>query len=204
MRTPSSKALTEGIYDVPSGKMPSIITYLEMTERPAPRLLPPRDDLLLRHVPMPSLDWYRRLFRAVGEPWIWLSRLRMSNAELAAIIHDPLVDVHVLERDGAEIGILELDRRIAGEVELGFFGLVPQAVSTGGGRWLMERALDLAWRPGTGRFWVHTCTLDHPAALAFYRRTGFRVYAQKVEIDADPRLSGLLPRDAAPHAPILP
>jgi hypothetical protein len=50
---------------------------------------------------------------------------------------------------------------------------------------------------------VHTCTLDHPAALAFYQRSGFVAYRRQVEIDDDPRLDGTLPADAAPHVPLI-
>ena len=68
--------------------------------------------------------------------------------------------------------------------------------------WLMAHALRLAWgRAGTRRVWVHTCTLDHPGALAFYARHGFRPFARAVETFADPRLAGLLPRDCAPPHP---
>jgi hypothetical protein len=50
---------------------------------------------------------------------------------------------------------------------------------------------------------VHTCTLDHPAALGFYRRHGFTPYRRSLETFPDPRLLGLLPADAAPQVPCL-
>ena len=53
------------------------------------------------------------------------------------------------------------------------------------------------------RFWAHTCTLDHPSALSFYKRSGFRPFRRQVEIAEDPRLSGLAPMDAAAHVPLL-
>ena len=67
----------------------------------------------------------------------------------------------------------------------------------------MARALPLAWRKGVTRLWVHTCTLDHPSALGFYRAQGFTPFARAVETFADPRLAGVLPREAAPHLPLL-
>jgi hypothetical protein len=51
--------------------------------------------------------------------------------------------------------------------------------------------------------WVHTCTLDGPNALAFYQRSGFTAYQRQLETFPDPRLNGLIPRDAAPHIPII-
>ena len=67
----------------------------------------------------------------------------------------------------------------------------------------MAQAKSLAWRKGVERFWVHSCTLDSPAALAFYVRSGFTPYGREIEIFADPRLAGILPREAAPHVPLL-
>jgi GNAT superfamily N-acetyltransferase len=86
---------------------------------------------------------------------------------------------------------------------LSFFGLVPEAIGQGAGRWMMNEALRLSWRDTINRVWLHTCTLDHPDALAFYLRSGFKPYARKLEMFPDPRLAGLLPRDAAPHVPII-
>ncbi|MEX0368657.1 MAG: GNAT family N-acetyltransferase, partial [Ruegeria sp.] len=43
---------------------------------------------------------------------------------------------------------------------------------------------------------------DHPRALDFYRRSGFTPVRQEVEVMADPRLNGVLPKDAAPHVPL--
>jgi hypothetical protein len=67
----------------------------------------------------------------------------------------------------------------------------------------MSRAIERAWAHPIERLWVHTCTLDHPGALAFYVRSGFRPYRRQVEVADDPRLSGALPRNAAPHVPII-
>ncbi|WP_369677242.1 hypothetical protein, partial [Klebsiella pneumoniae] len=61
----------------------------------------------------------------------------------------------------------------------------------------------LAWGKDVRRVWVHTCTLDHPGALGFYRRSGFVPYQRTIETFVDPRSSGVLPADAAPHYPLL-
>src|SRR3546814_3881183 len=94
----------------------------------------------------------------------------MDDDALTAIIHHPDVHVHaVTNRSGTELGLLELDFREVGECELAFFGLVPEMTGRGHGKWLMQRALSLAWTDNIRRVHVHTCTLDHPAALDFYR-----------------------------------
>jgi GNAT superfamily N-acetyltransferase len=180
-----------------------VVTRLEMRARPRPAPLPAS---ALRLVPWraPRLDAYRALFRRVGQRWLWFSRLLMSDAELAAIIHDPEVAVYAAtDPGGIEVGLLELDFRVAGECNLAFFGLVPEATGRGEGRWLMAHALGLAWRRGIERVWVYTCTMDHPSALNFYRAQGFTAYGCAIETFPDPRLSGILPRDAAPQVPLL-
>ncbi|MDO6415731.1 GNAT family N-acetyltransferase [Sphingomonas sp. BIUV-7] len=188
---------------VADGELAAIVTSLEMRERPKPRPLPASPFRLVRWASPPP-ERYRTLFTRIGTPWLWFSRLLLDDAALTAIIDDPAVEVYaVTDRAGIEIGILELDFRVAGECEIGFFGLITELSGKGHGRWLMAETLARAWRPGIGRVWVHTCTLDHPSALNFYQRQGFVAFARAVEIFADPRLLGVLPREAGPHAPVL-
>jgi len=192
-----------GLIPVSDGEVATIVTTLEMRTRPPLRPLPD-SALRLTEWPRPAPDKYRALFRRVGEPWLWFSRLAMDDARLTAVIHDPEVAVFaVTDRTGIELGMLELDYRRAGECELAYFGLVPELAGKGHGRWLMAHALQRAWRPGIDRVWVHTCTLDHHHALGFYRASGFTPIHRTIETFPDPRLTGLLPADAAPHVPLL-
>lgn len=194
--------LPDGYSNIPAGKIAAVVTHLEMTARPAPRSDPP-GAWSLRRVEAPGLDWFRELYRRVGEEWLWFSRLQMSDADLAAIIHSPLVEVHALVQDGRDEGLCELDFREPGQCELAFFGVTAKLIGSGAGRWLMNRALERAWSRQVSRVWVHTCTLDHPSALAFYQRSGFRPFRRQVEIADDPRLDGTLPRSAAGHVPVI-
>jgi len=181
--------LPDGNSDVPPGKIATIVTHLEMLERPALPTDPP-GEWTLRRVEAPGLDWYRDLYRRVGEEWLWSSRLCMSDAELAATIHAPEVEVYALQHDGRDEGLCELDFREPGQCELVFFGVTAKLIGSGVGRFLMNRALQRAWSQPISRLWVHTCTLDHPSALAFYQRAGFRPFRLQVEISDDPRLDG--------------
>jgi len=188
---------------IPDGQVATIVTSLQMRERPAPKPLPP-SRLRLDRWRDPSPEKYRALFRRVGEPWLWFSRLVMDDAALVRIIHDRAVEIFaVTDARGVELGMLELDFREQATCEIAFLGLVPALTGQGEGRWLMAHTLNLAWRPGVARVWVHTCTLDHPSALGFYRAQGFEPFARAVETFADPRLAGLLPREAAPHVPLI-
>jgi GNAT superfamily N-acetyltransferase len=192
-----------GLSPVADDQLATVVTSLEMRERPRPRPLPQSS---LRMVPwtQPTPAAYRALFRRVGEPWLWFSRLVMDDAQLNSIIHDPNVAIWaVVDRQGVEVGILELDFRHAGEAEIAYFGLVPELAGQGQGRWLMTHCLMQAWRSDINRVWVHTCTLDHPSALNFYRRSGFTPFARAVETFADPRAIGLIDPGSAPHIPLL-
>lgn len=188
---------------VPADEIATVVTTLDMTKRPAPRPLP-ESPLQLAAWTTPDPAKYRALFRRVGAPWLWFSRLTMDDATLTRIIHDPAVSVFaVLDRRGIEVGMLELDFRDHRTCELSYVGLIPELTGHGHGRWLMAQALIRAWAKGVERVWVHTCTLDHPAALGFYRASGFVPVSRMIETFPDPRVAGLLPADAAPQIPLL-
>lgn len=192
-----------GLTPLESGQMACVVTSLEMRARPTPKPLPP-SPLRLVEWRTPKLPAYRALFERVGAPWLWFSRLTMDDARLRSIIHDPGIAVFAaVDARGIEVGMLELDFRKAGECELSYLGVVPQLTGQGHGRWLMAHALMLGWRTGVERMWVHTCTLDHPRALGFYIASGFTPFARAFEAFRDPRLTGALPRDAAPQIPLL-
>jgi GNAT superfamily N-acetyltransferase len=192
-----------GLIRLAEDEIATVVTSLAMDEPPPRRPVPP-SPLLLRTWRRPEPEKYRALFARVGAPWLWYSRLAMDDAALSAIIHDQNVDVLVVQDTrGIELGLLELDFREPGSCELSYFALVPELTGKGHGRWLMNHALMRGWRRDIRRVWVHTCTLDHPSALGFYRRMGFVPFARAVETFPDPRLRGLLPRDAAPQVPLL-
>lgn len=183
-------------------ELAAVVTYLEMGERP--NIDVPPSPLQLRRIDHPSRDDYRELFRLVGTPWLWFSRLVLGDEELNAILTDPQVELYaVRDTEGRDAGMLELDFRERGQCELAFVGLIPELSGKGYGRWLLAEAVDRAWRGGVSRVHVHTCSLDHPAALAAYRRAGFTPYKRAIERFPDPRLLGILPRDCAPQVPLL-
>jgi|SRR5579862_4180572 len=194
--------MQDGYTDLPAGKLANVVTYLELR---APRELPTRasHEYRIRQVERPDCDWYRRLFREVGEPWLWFSRLRMSDEELRAILHDPSVDVFALSYEGEDHGLLEFDRRKFPDIEVAFFGVTPALIGKGAGRALFDYGLRLEWQHRPQRIFLHTCTADHPSALGFYQKFGFVPYQRAIEIADDPRLTGELPVTVAPHIPLI-
>lgn len=195
--------LDNGLYDVPPGKLATVVTHLEMR---APATLRPcvtPDGVTLKRFSAPDVAWYRDLYNRVGaQDWLWFSRLKLSDKAMAAVICDPQVAVYALMRDGQAEGLLELDFRQSGACELAYFGVTKTLIGTTASRFAMNEAITLAWAQPIQRFHVHTCTLDHPAALPFYIRSGFTPIRQQIEIEDDPRVTGSFPRDAGPHVPI--
>ncbi|MCH2165621.1 MAG: GNAT family N-acetyltransferase [Marinovum sp.] len=195
--------LTAGFHPLPKGHLSTVVTHLEMTSRPSNHTrqdIP--DGLSLTAHPAPSVDWYRDLYRRVGQNWLWFSRLVCRDAELAATIHDADVHIFSIDLDGHAEGICELDFREGGKCELAFFGLTEKLIGTGAGRALMSHAISEAFARDIELFYVHTCTLDSPQALSFYIRSGFTPVRQEIEIAPDPRVTGVIDRRAAPQIPI--
>jgi GNAT superfamily N-acetyltransferase len=201
--------LPAGYSPLKPGQIANVVTCLEMLAKPSLPAPGAGDvDFVLEDWSHASLAEYRDLFRAIGQDWMWYSRLVMADEKLAATLAHPRVDLYRLKKGGEVLGLLELDFREAGQCELAFFGLVKGAIGQGAGRYLVNKAIELAWaRDVDGRkierFWVHTCTFDHPNALGFYQKAGFKPYAFMVEVADDPRFTGHLPRDAAPHIPLI-
>jgi len=153
--------------------------YLEMLA-PSQRVVPaPRDGLTVTHVPTPTVPSYRALYDAVGKDYHWQSRKQLSDEQLAAIIHDPRDELHVLEVEGTFAGFTELNRRQPDEVELVLFGLTSKFIGRGLGKWFLQWTIDKAWSYQPNRLWLHTCTLDHPAALPMYKKAGFVQFRRK-------------------------
>ena len=193
----------DGFTHIPDGKVALVVTYLEMREKPDQSSGEPAGAKLVNW-PRPDPGAYKSLFRAVGDRWLWSSRLVLAPEALAALLSEPRREVFCLEIHGEPSGLLEINYSDEAAPEIAFFGLVPGAIGGGYGKWLMRQAIEMVWsRAETERLWLHTCTADSPQALGFYRSCGFMPYKRAIEIADDPRLKGILPREAAPHVPVV-
>jgi GNAT superfamily N-acetyltransferase len=195
--------LSDGYHDVPPGKLAAVQTFLEMRERPALRPVRAEPSWRVERFDAGELTRYFELFHRVSDEQLWTLRLQMPHDEVRALLGDPHYEPYVLLTDDGDEGLLELDFRIERECEIGLFGVTGSLLGTGAGRFLMNFAIERAWSRPIDRFWLHTCSLDHPNALAFYRRSGFVPYRRAIEVFDDPRSLGLTRRDAAPGVPIL-
>ena len=194
-----------GFYALAPGKLGVFTIYFERTA-PFPESttsLP--DGLRFEKLGGSDLARYRALFKAVGGPWLWVSRLRISDDELVSILSHTDVAAFALTDGREDLGFLELDHREQDEagLEIRYLGLVPHAMNKRLGPSLMAYAFDYARANAITRLWLHSCHIDAPGSAGFYRAQGFRATRSAIEILDDPRLSGDLPRDIAPHVPLV-
>jgi len=161
-----------------SGEHEVTTWYLEMPARSA--LVPARTpawEHRLERASRPSAAFARYLYTAVGGDWHWTCRLAWSKARWDALLLRDAYELYTLQLAGAPAGFAELERQRDGNVQIVYFGLMPEAVGRGFGGRLLSYVVERAWEPpNTRRVWVHTCSLDAPAALANYQGRGFTLF----------------------------
>ncbi|MSP52466.1 MAG: GNAT family N-acetyltransferase [Alphaproteobacteria bacterium] len=166
------------------------ITFLEMTAAPQlPPVATPALKMALLRANRPTVSFYRYLYDAVGKPWMWTDRKRLRDSELRPIIEDPSVEIFVLYVEGVPAGYAEIDRRRSPEINLAYFGLVPEFIGRKLGWYFLNWVVRYCWglRPAPSRLTVNTNNLDHRRALSLYQTVGFVPYARRtVWIDSDP------------------
>lgn len=158
----------------------TVITYLEMTEHPGhwPGPCPVKKTALLRAGNIP-VHFYRYLYDTVGRDHLWVDRKAMSDEALAVAIHKDGIEITVAYVSGAPAGYFELDFSDMPTADLAYFGIIPDFVAMGLGKWLLMTAIETAWDREPERLTVNTCTLDSPRALPLYQKLGFVPYAQE-------------------------
>ena len=146
----------------------------------------PRTDLALVRVepPMPELN--RFFYTAVGGAWWWHDRLPWTYQQWLDYLNRPELQTWMLTMSGVPAGYFELEAQVGGDVEIVYFGLLPSAIGAGLGGHLLTCAIECGWAMNAKRVWLHTCTLDHPQALANYQARGMRLFKQETEIKDEP------------------
>lgn len=168
------------------------VTYLEMCS--PPNAIPPPPPAIphaIMQVHKPTVSFYRYLYNTIGEDYVWWERRALNDDDLHDIITADNVEIFVLYVEGAPAGYFELvTDHSKNEIELGYFGLLPEFVGRRLGPYLLRKAIDDAWSRGPTRMTVNTCTWDHPSALPNYQRAGFSPYDQKKIEIPDPHQAG--------------
>jgi len=162
-----------------------VITYLEMTHRPAWDY--PNQPLMLKaasliHADAPPPWYFLALYDAVGNTYEWTDTHDWSEDDLKSWLSAPSLQLYTLMGEGWPKGFFVLDTKDPASVDLAYFGLVPEAIGQGFGTWFLRTAILMAWDlPDITRLTVNTNTLDHPRALAQYQKAGFTAYAQETK-----------------------
>ena len=167
------------------------VTFLRMERPPADPPPPFPPGVEVRRERWCSVAQYRDLYGRVGEDYVWWLRRVMPDHQLAAMLRDPRIGIHVLLRDGEPAGFYELDRTPWPAVNLSYFGLMPNAIGRHLGYAFLLHAVATAWGMGPRTVTVNTCTADHPRALPTYLRAGFRRVREVNEVWNVPLRLGL-------------
>ena len=146
----------------------------------SPKSIPPGFEVAIVTPPKPNLN--RRFYREVGSQWKWTDRLSWSEDDWHRYVQRETLRTFVGKLFGESVGYFELESQDDGNLEIAYFGLLPEFIGRGMGGPLLSAAIESAWDvPGTQRVWVHTCTLDHKHALDNYRKRGFSVFKTERE-----------------------
>lgn len=170
----------KGGTDATPGRVPTVVTFLEMRHHPSALPPPqPKSKVAILKAEKPPVHFYRYLYDTIGRDYKWVDRKKTSDATLAEILRDPLVELFVLYADGCPAGMAELDFRLEGIGQLAYFGLLPEFVGRRLSYFFLYHATLIAWSRPITKLLVNTCTLDHPRALPLYQRMGFVPYARE-------------------------
>jgi GNAT superfamily N-acetyltransferase len=155
-------------------------TYLEMHRREdlRPAAAPDSRARVEQVIGCPA-SFYRYLYAEVGRSHHWVDRAAWTDDEICSHLANPHLTLWVLYVSGAPAGYFELLGHADGAVELAYFGLLPEFKGHGLGKYLLTVAVERAWTSGARRVWLHTCTLDDPAALPNYISRGFLPFREE-------------------------
>ena len=161
----------------------------------------PSESVELRQAVKPTPELGRFLYTAAGGNWYWFNRLGWTYESWLERFGLGRVEVWVMYSEGTPAGFFELDGSIEGDVEIAYFGVMPQFLGQKLGGWLLGEAIRRGWAMGAGRVWVHTCSLDaQPQALANYQARGLRLFKEETELKEEPKFPvgpwpGAIPRE---------
>ena len=152
-------------------------TYLEMREPGALRPAALDDpSIRIEQAVLCTPALYRFLYGEVGRQYHWVDRLSWSDTDIRAHLDGGRVSIWIMSVQGTPAGYFELSKDDDGAIEIAYFGLFEEFTGRRLGAHLLTRAVEQAWRMTTSRVWLHTCSLDHPAALPNYVGRGFTPY----------------------------
>ena len=174
--------LDELALDTESGHRVEVTrTYLQMsapgdanTSTPEPG-----EPVRVEHVGDCPESFFRYLYAEVGRRYHWTDRLAWTDGEIKQHLSREEISIWAMYSKGSPGGYFELEQHADGSTEIAYFGLMQHCIGRGLGKYLLSQAIKGAWDTGANRVWLHTCSLDDPAALPNYLNRGFRPYKQE-------------------------
>ena len=158
----------------------AVRTYLEMCDRSALSAAgPPAAGVTVEREAQCVPSLWRHLYTEVGREYHWVDRLPWTDEDIRTYLADPALELWILREQGEPAGYFELRTHDDGAVEIAYFGLLPHSVGRGLGKFMLTRAVELAWERGASRVWLHTSSLDHSSALSNYLARGFSIWKQE-------------------------
>jgi GNAT superfamily N-acetyltransferase len=118
----------------------------------------------------------RSFYSLVGGDWNWKDKLTWTDQQWISYAEADNLKTYIAYHNENNAGYYELQTQSEDNVEIAYFGLVPEYIGKGFGGFLLSHAIETAWSLTNRRVWVHTCTRDHPKALRNYQARGFKLY----------------------------
>ncbi len=159
--------------------------HYELIEKKCTVVEPPCNGLTIMPVKKPTIDFYRFLYNTVGRNFSWFDRKLMNDSELKSIIHSENTYIFVLYKDGNPAGFAEFNYT-SKEIELVYFGIMEEFHGMKLSNYFLSITINQMREYDHTRIWLHTCELDHPAAVYIYEKAGFvkfkeEIHQQKIE-----------------------
>lgn len=155
------------------------ITVFDMRENPHLQFPPPVEPFALLHAEQPPTHFYRYLYDMIGKERGWTARRGISEAALTEMLEHPDVELYVLYARGVPAGLCELDFRERPEARIAYFGVSPDFVGRGFGKYLLVQAITMAWRRDIERLTIRASELDPTATMPLLQKCGFSPCAQE-------------------------
>ena len=155
-------------------------TYLEMTSpKDLSAATVSEGEVAVERVHDCPVSFFRYLYAAVGANYHWVDRLGWEDQKIRDYLENPTISLWVMYVEGSPAGYFELSGQDDGSTEIAYFGLLQEFLGRGLGKHLLTEAVTQAWNTGANRVWLHTCTLDDPAALPNYLKRGFKPFNEE-------------------------
>ena len=125
-------------------------------------------------------------YKQIGKKHRWTDRLSWNDNMWVNYVSDKSVNTFVLMYNKNLAGYFErIYNKQSNEFEIAYFGILYEYRNKKFGAYLLSKAIELSFKDGAKRVWVHTCTFDHKNAIKNYLSRGMKIFKEeKIKIPA--------------------